>query len=76
LAIYESPAANLDGKRHWCFESGAGGQVGALHVAGLADGKLDDGAPGLRVRYYINYFGALLHDQFGNRVEAICQRAE
>jgi catechol 2,3-dioxygenase-like lactoylglutathione lyase family enzyme len=76
LAIYESAAANLDARRHWCFKATTRAQVAAFHAAGLANGGKDDGAPGLRPHYHINYFGAFLQDPFGNRVEAVCHRAE
>lgn len=76
LAIYESAAANLDSKRHWCFKATTRAQVAAFHAAGLANGGKDNGAPGLRTHYHNNYFGAFLQDPFGNRVEAVCHRAE
>lgn len=76
LAIYESAAANVDGKRHWGFKARTRAQVAAFHAVGVANGGKDDGAPGLRARYHDNYFGAFLQDPFGNRVEAVCHRAE
>lgn len=76
LAIYESVTANLDEKRHWCFKATTRTQVAAFHAAGLANGGKDDGAPGLRPHYHSSYFGAFLKDPFGNRVEAVCHRAE
>lgn len=76
LAVYQSRTANLDDKRHWCFKAQSRAQVLAFHAAGLACGGLDDGAPGLRPQYHAAYFGAFLRDPFGNRVEAVCHRAE
>jgi catechol 2,3-dioxygenase-like lactoylglutathione lyase family enzyme len=76
LAIYESATANLDAKRHWCFKATTRTQVAAFHAAGLANGGMDDGAPGLRPHYHKDYFGAFLQDPFGNRVEAVCHRGE
>ncbi len=76
LAIYESAESSCDEKRHWCFKAGTRAQVAAFHAAGLANGGKDDGAPGLRPQYHASYFGAFLHDPFGNRVEAVCHRAE
>ncbi|MEW6165353.1 MAG: VOC family protein [Pseudomonadota bacterium] len=76
LAVYESAAANCDDKRHWCFKAGTRARVAAFHAAGLAHGGRDDGAPGLRPHYHAHYFGAFLLDPFGNRIEAVCHRAE
>lgn len=76
LAVYESNDANLDSKRHWCFKANTRAQVRKFHVAGLAHGGKDDGAPGLRTDYHEHYFGAFLLDPFGNRIEAVCHRAE
>jgi catechol 2,3-dioxygenase-like lactoylglutathione lyase family enzyme len=76
LAVYVSDGANLDDKRHWCFKASTRAQVAAFHRAGLANGGRDNGAPGLRPQYHANYFGAFLYDPFGNRVEAVCHRAE
>jgi catechol 2,3-dioxygenase-like lactoylglutathione lyase family enzyme len=76
LTIFESATANLDFRRHWCFKATTRAQVSAFHTAGLANGGRDDGAPGLRPQFHSNYFAAFLHDPFGNRIEAVCHRAE
>jgi catechol 2,3-dioxygenase-like lactoylglutathione lyase family enzyme len=76
LAVYESAEANFDAKRHWCFKAATRDQVRLFHSAGLKHGGKDNGAPGIRPHYHINYFGAFLYDPFGNRVEAVCHRAE
>lgn len=76
LAVYESETANLDPKRHWCFKATTRDQVRAFHALGLANGGKDDGAPGVRPHYHEHYYGAFLLDPFGNRVEAVCHRAE
>jgi hypothetical protein len=34
------------------------------------------GPPGLRPQYHADYYGAFLRDPDGNRVEAVCHRAE
>lgn len=76
LAVYQSADANLDAKRHWCFKATTRAQVRAFHAAGLAHGGRDDGEPGLRPHYHAHYYGAFLLDPCGNRVEAVCHRAE
>ena len=76
LAVYESAGAAPDPRRHWCFKASSRSQVRAFHEAGLDHGGRDDGAPGLRPHYHEHYYGAFLLDPFGNRVEAVCHRAE
>lgn len=76
LAIYASPQAALDDKRHCCFKAMSRAQVDTFHAAGLSHGGRDDGAPGLRPDYHANYYGAFLLDPFGNRIEAVCHRSE
>ncbi|RIX49863.1 MAG: VOC family protein [Rhodocyclales bacterium GT-UBC] len=76
LAVYASPGASSDPKRHWCFKAANRAQVEAFHTAGLAHGGHDDGAPGLRPHYHAHYFAAFLLDPSGNRIEAVCHRAE
>lgn len=76
LAVYESPDNNTDTRRHWCFKASTRTQVKNFHEAGLAHGGVDDGSPGLRPHYHEHYFGAFLLDPDGNRVEAVCHRAE
>lgn len=76
LAVYESAEASFDAKRHCCFKASSRAQVSAFHAAGLTHGGKDDGAPGLRCDYHENYFGAFLTDPAGNRIEAVCHKAE
>jgi catechol 2,3-dioxygenase-like lactoylglutathione lyase family enzyme len=76
LAIYASLEATGDDRRHWCFKAASREQVTAFYLAGLAHGGRDDGAPGLRLEYHDNYFAAFLFDPSGNRIEAVCHRAQ
>jgi len=76
LAVYESAEANFDERRHWCFKATTRTQVIAFYAAGLSNGGKNNGEPGLRPHYHANYFGAFLYDPFGNRVEAVCHRAD
>jgi len=46
--------------------------VDALHLAALAAGGRDNGAPGLRPRYHREYYAAFVLDPDGNNVEAVC----
>jgi catechol 2,3-dioxygenase-like lactoylglutathione lyase family enzyme len=46
--------------------------VDAFHQAALAAGGKDNGAPGLRPHYHVNYYGAFVLDPDGNNIEAVC----
>jgi catechol 2,3-dioxygenase-like lactoylglutathione lyase family enzyme len=63
-------------RRHWAFRAPTRAAVIAFHHEGLLNGGSDDGAPGIRVHYHPHYFGAFLIDPDGNRIEAVCHRAE
>lgn len=76
LAVYSSETANTDSRRHWCFKAKSREHVRQFHAAGLRNGGEDDGAPGIRSHYHEHYFGAFLFDPEGNRIEAVCHRAE
>ena len=76
LAVYLSPSANTDDKRHWCFKAQSPGQVRAFYAAALANGGTGDGEPGLRPHYHASYYGAFVRDPHGNRLEAVCHTPE
>lgn len=61
--------------RHWCFKAHDRAAVDAFWRAGVANGGLDDGAPGLRPQYHPDYYAAFVLDPDGNRVEAVCHVA-
>ena len=69
-------AAQASPRQEFLIVTGDRAHDAAFHRAGLANGGRDNGAPGLRPHYHANYFGAFLYDPFGNRVEAVCHRAE
>ncbi len=64
-----------ESRRHWAFRAPSRAAVIAFHREGLAHGGQDDGAPGLR-DYHEHYFAAFLIDPDGNRLEAVCHKAE
>ena len=76
VTVYASADAKPDPRRHWCFKASTRSIVIDFHIAGLASGGKDAGAPGLRPRYHASYFGAFLEDPEGNRVEAVCHRVD
>jgi catechol 2,3-dioxygenase-like lactoylglutathione lyase family enzyme len=49
--------------------------VRAFHAAALKAGGTDEGAPGLRP-FHPNFFAAFVRDPDGNKIAAVCERAE
>lgn len=68
LWLAPDPAA---APQHLAFAAPSRGAVDAFHAAGLAAGGRDNGAPGLRVHYHPNYYGAFIDDPSGHHVEAV-----
>lgn len=56
---------------HICFAAPTRAAVRAFHIAGLAHGARDYGAPGLRPHYGPDYYAAFLIDPDGWRIEAV-----
>jgi catechol 2,3-dioxygenase-like lactoylglutathione lyase family enzyme len=76
---YLSVVEGADGAgatRHWAFRAITRGQVDAFYAAALAAGGSDDGPPGPRSEYHPDYYAAFVRDLDGNRLEAVCHRAE
>jgi catechol 2,3-dioxygenase-like lactoylglutathione lyase family enzyme len=57
---------------HVCFRAPDHEAVRRFHAAALAQGGLDDGAPGLRPLYHPDYYAAFVLDPDGHRIEAVC----
>ena len=49
--------------------------VDEFYEAGLANGGIDEGAPGLRP-YHANFYAAYVRDPDGNKLSAVCEVAE
>ncbi len=64
------------GPVHIAFVAASRADVRAFHEAALAAGGKDNGAPGLRLQYHANYYGAFVFDPDGNNAEAVCHLAE
>jgi len=60
---------------HVAFQAPDRATVDAFHVAGLAAGGTDNGAPGIREMYHPTYYGAYVLDPDGNNIEAVCHHA-
>ena len=59
------------GEAHIAFVAASRAEVEAFHVAALANGGRDNGAPGLRPHYHPNYYGAFVLDPDGHNIEAV-----
>lgn len=51
-------------------------QVDQAHRLALAQGGRCEGAPGLRVHYHPDYYGAYFRDLDGNKLCVVCHRPE
>lgn len=61
---------------HIAFAVSSRDIVDAFHAAAMENGGSDEGAPGLRPHYHPNYYGAYVRDPDGNKIQAVCHRAE
>lgn len=61
---------------HVAFSAASRAAVDAFHVAALAAGGRDNGAPGLRERYHPDYYAAFILDPDGYNIEAVCHAPE
>ena len=50
-------------------------QVDEFYAAGMANGGVDEGAPGLR-RYSPNFYACYMRDPDGNKLSAVCEAVE
>ena len=71
----EKPAAPGNGAMI-ALEAQTRAAVDAFHAVVLANGGSDEGAPGLRPHYHAHYYGAYVRDPDGNKLCAVCHRAE
>jgi catechol 2,3-dioxygenase-like lactoylglutathione lyase family enzyme len=60
---------------HVAFRVASRTLVDAFHRAALQAGGTDNGAPGLRLHYHPNYYGAFVLDPDGHNVEVVCHEA-
>lgn len=61
---------------HFAFLAESRAAVRDFYETGLANGGRDAGPPGLRPEYTPTYYGAFLFDPDGNKIEAVCRKAE
>jgi catechol 2,3-dioxygenase-like lactoylglutathione lyase family enzyme len=61
---------------HLAFAAETRAQVNAFYRAALEAGGKDNGAPGLRPHYHLNYYGAFVIGPDGHNVEVVCHKPE
>jgi catechol 2,3-dioxygenase-like lactoylglutathione lyase family enzyme len=66
----EAAQGKLTGRHHLAFQARDEAMVKAFHVAALAHGGQDNGAPGERP-YHPGYYAAFVLDPDGNNIEAV-----
>jgi catechol 2,3-dioxygenase-like lactoylglutathione lyase family enzyme len=71
----EAPATHGNGT-HIALLAPSRKMVDAFHVAALAAGGSDEGAPGPRPQYHEHYYGAYVRDLDGNKLQACCHDPE
>ncbi|MBK8211161.1 MAG: VOC family protein [Rhodospirillales bacterium] len=69
-------AAGSPSRVHIAFRAQERAQVHTFWRAGLRAGGRDNGAPGIRAHYHLDYFGAFLLDPNGHNIEAVCHAAQ
>ena len=63
------------GGAHVAFECPDRGSVDDFYATALGAGCRDNGAPGIRAKYDVNYYAAYVLDPDGNNIEAVCHKA-
>jgi catechol 2,3-dioxygenase-like lactoylglutathione lyase family enzyme len=60
---------------HFAFSAPSREAVGAFFEAALKAGGVDNGRPGVRLRYHPHYYAAFILDPDGYNLEAVCHSA-
>ena len=74
LWIYQGDPGRVTA--HIAFQVGKRALVDAFYDAAIAAGGKDNGKPGPRPQYSVNYYGAFVMDPDGYNIEAVCREAE
>lgn len=75
-SLWLSPSNDKPVPLHLAFTAETRKDVDAFHVAALAAGGQDNGAPGLRPHYHAHYDGAFVIAHDGHNVEAVGHKPE
>jgi catechol 2,3-dioxygenase-like lactoylglutathione lyase family enzyme len=74
LAVERPVAPDERSGLHFCLSAPTRAGVDAFHAAALAAGGKDNGKPGPRSDYGLDYYAAFAVDPDGYRIEAYCGR--
>lgn len=67
---FDEGKATVGNGVHFSFNAQSKEEVHAFHEAALANGAVDDGAPGPRPQYGDPYYGCFVRDLDGHKIEA------
>ena len=56
---------------HIAFQAPDRQTVRRFHESAIANGAIDEGAPGIRKNYNANYYSAFVRDPDGNKIEVV-----
>lgn len=76
LPPFDGKPASAGNGIHVAFVAGTRQAVRDVHEAALSLGGADEGAPGLRLHYHPNYYGAYFRDPEGNKLQVVCHLPE
>lgn len=76
MTPFDGNAASVGNGVHLAFKAENRAQVDAFHAAAMAAGGTDEGPPGPRPHYHEHYYGAYVRDLDGNKLQAVCHKAE
>ena len=76
LTPFDGEPARAGNGAHIAFLAPSRQTVHAFHEAALAHGGSDEGQPGPRPHYHENYYAAYVRDPEGNKLQAVCHRAQ
>jgi catechol 2,3-dioxygenase-like lactoylglutathione lyase family enzyme len=75
LIPYDGKQASIGNGSMVTLEASSRSAVDAFYAAALANGGSDEGVPGLRP-FHANFYACYVRDPDGNKLSAVCERAE
>lgn len=75
LKPYDGKEASFGNGSMVTLEAPSRAAVTSFHAAALANGGTDEGAPGLRP-FHASFYACYVRDPDGNKLSAVCERAE